>query len=366
MPEHELHSLVDQIRAARALGQALDIQGAGSKSFYGQPPCGRALDTRPFSGIASYQPTELVVTVRCGTPLRELETVLEASGQCLPFEPPRFAGGGTVGGMVACGLSGPARASSGSLRDHVLGVTLLNGDGQLLRFGGEVMKNVAGYDVSRLLAGSMGTLGVIVEVSLKVLPMAPASATLRLACDQPTALAWLNQWGGQPLPLNASAWFDGALLVRLRGAAAAVQASTLLLQHRHGAEHIEAPQSELLWQGLRDHTHDYFQQAGAALGHGEALWRLSVPQTAAPLPLAGMQLIEWHGGQRWCRTAEAASQVRQAAARVGGHATLFRGRNSAVEAFAPLPAPLARIHRQLKASFDPAGIFNRGRLYAGL
>ena len=220
-----LSALVERVQGARAGGQPLDIRGGGTKAFYGELPQGQALDVRGLSGISVYEPSELVVTVRGGTPLAELEAALAEKGQCLPFEPPRFGAGGTVGGMVAAGLAGPARVSVGSVRDYVLGATLLNGRGEVLTFGGQVMKNVAGYDVSRLLAGSMGTLGVILEVSLKVLPAAPATATLRFSMDEAQAIAQLNEWGGQALPINASAWWDGTLVVRLRGALAAVQAA---------------------------------------------------------------------------------------------------------------------------------------------
>ena len=210
-----LQRLVEQVLAARAARRPLDIRGGGTKAFYGGEPLGEPLDVRPLAGISSYEPSELVVTVRGGTPLADLEAALAEKGQCLPFEPPRFEPGGTVGGMVAAGLSGPARAAVGCVRDYVLGATLLNGRAECLSFGGTVMKNVAGYDVSRVLAGSMGIFGVICEVSLKVLPLQPASVTLRLEMDAATAIRRLNEWGGQPLPLNASAWWDGAPL-RLR------------------------------------------------------------------------------------------------------------------------------------------------------
>ncbi|HRI19216.1 MAG TPA: glycolate oxidase subunit GlcE, partial [Burkholderiaceae bacterium] len=200
-----LQTLVERVRAARADGIRLSIRGGGSKEFYGEPAQGVALDVTELRGISSYEPSELVVSARCGTPLAELEALLAARDQCLPFEPPHFGPGATVGGMVAAGLAGPARAAVGSVRDYVLGATLLNGRGEVVSFGGQVMKNVAGYDVSRLLAGSLGTLGVILEVSLKVLPVAPASATLRFSMDQAQALDQLNRWGGQPLPINASA-----------------------------------------------------------------------------------------------------------------------------------------------------------------
>ncbi len=357
-----LQSLIDQVRAARAAGTALDIRGGNSKVFYGETPYGEPLDTQILSGITSYDPTELVITAQCGTPLAELEATLAENGQCLPFEPPRF-GAGTVGGMVAAGLSGPARASVGALRDYVLGASLLNGRAEVLSFGGQVIKNVAGYDVSRLLAGSLGTLGLILEVSLKVMPMAPATATLRFEFEQVAALEQLHAWGGQPLPLNASAWWDGSLLVRLRGAMAAVRAAMASM----GGEVIEAAHAAPFWQGLRDHRDEYFTKAHNAVAGGSvALWRVSLPQTAPPLVLPGEQLIEWHGGQRWLCTSASAAKVRDAASRAGGHATLFRAQNKAAGAFAPLASPLDRIHRELKKSFDPDGVFNPGRLYPRL
>ena len=361
-----LKRLVDQVQSARAERTPLDIRGGGTKAFYGGEPVGLPLDVRPLAGISSYEPSELVVTVRAGTPLADLEAALAEQGQCLPFEPPRFdapgTAGGTVGGMVAAGLSGPARAAVGNVRDYVLGAALLNGRAELLHFGGTVMKNVAGYDVSRVLAGSMGIFGVICEVSLKVLPVAPASVTLRLEMDATSAIKRLNEWGGQPLPLNASAWWDGMLVLRLSGAAAAVNSA----QDRIGGEVIEAPAALAFWQGLRDHRDEFFIGAARAVNGGAALWRLSVPATAAPLKLSGEQLLEWGGAQRWICTSAPAATLRDAAAAVGGHAVLFRARDKVAGTFAPLKAPLDRIHRELKLAFDPSGIFNPGRLVPGL
>ena len=365
-----LSRLINQVQAARAERKPLDIRGGGTKAFYGGEPVGEPLDVRPLAGISSYEPSELVVTVRGGTPLAELEVALAEAGQCLPFEPPRFAhpgaghgtAGGTVGGMVAAGLSGPARAAVGSVRDYVLGATLLNGRAEVLSFGGTVMKNVAGYDVSRVLAGSMGIFGVICQVSLKVLPVAPASVTLRLEMDAASAVKRLNEWGGQPLPLNASAWWDGMLVLRLSGAAAAVKAA----QDRIGGEVIDLPAALAFWQGMRDHDDEFFIGAARAVNGGAALWRLSVPATAAPLKLSGEQLLEWGGAQRWICTSAPAATLRDAAAAVGGHAVLFRAREKHAGTFAPLTAPLDRIHRELKLAFDPSGIFNPGRLVPGL
>ncbi len=389
MPAHEtaheaaLQDLIDQVQAACANKRPLDIRGGGTKAFYGGVPRGTPLDMRALAGISSYEPSELVVTVRAGTPLAELEAALAEQGQCLPFEPPRFAvdasaggvaggadfgasartsAGGTVGGMVAAGLAGPARAAVGGVRDYVLGAALLNGRGELLNFGGTVMKNVAGYDVSRLLVGSMGVLGVLCQVSLKVLPAAMATCTLRFEMAAAAAIKQLNDWGGQPLPINASAWWDGMLVVRLSGAQAAVQSATQKL----GGEIIDAALAASFWNGLRDHGDEYFVGARKAVEAGASLWRLSLPAVAGPLKLSGEQLIEWGGAQRWLCTSTPAQQVRDAAAFEGGHATLFRGGDKSAGVFTPLSVPLARIHRELKKSFDPDGIFNPGRLYAEL
>ncbi|MBP6251561.1 MAG: glycolate oxidase subunit GlcE [Rubrivivax sp.] len=362
MTDTALAALVERVKTARAAKTPLCLRGGGSKDFYGGAPLGDALDLGVLAGISSHEPSELVVTVRAGTPLAELEAALAAHGQCLPFEPPRFAAGGTVGGMVAAGLAGPARASVGGVRDYVLGATVLDGRGELLRFGGQVMKNVAGYDVSRLLAGSMGVLGVICEVSLKVLPLPTASATLRFELDQLRALKQLNAWGGQPLPLSASAWWNGMLVLRLSGARAAVDAACRQL----GGESIEPAMAAAFWGGLRDHSDEFFVGAKKAVDGGAALWRLSVPQVIGPLKLPGEQLLEWGGAQRWLCTPLPAAQVREAAASAGGHAVLFRGRDKSAGAFAALKPPLDRIHQKLKSAFDPDRIFNPGRLVPDL
>ncbi len=358
-----LQQIVDRIRAASATRQPLRIRGGGTKDFYGEPSApADVLSTTALTGIVSYEPSELVVTARAGTPLTELEAALATQGQCLAFEPPHFGPGATVGGMVAAGLSGPARASVGSVRDYVLGVTMVNGRGEVLVFGGQVMKNVAGYDVSRLMAGSLGTLGLIAQVSLKVLPVAPAEATLRFEMTQSQALERLNAWGGQPLPLNASAWVEDAgvptLYLRLRGAVAAVEAACRSL----GGE--RQPEAAADWTRSRELRLPWFDARG-----GRDLWRLSVPQTAPVLDLPDTPYVEWHGGQRWVRAeASTAAALREAARAVGGSATRFiAGDTDAavgrIGRFDALTSPLDRIHRELKREFDPAGIFNPGRLY---
>jgi FAD/FMN-containing dehydrogenase len=361
-----LARLVERVRAARADRSALDIRGGSTKAFLGGLPVGEPLELRELAGISRYEPSELVVTARAGTPLAELEAVLAERGQCLPFEPPRFApadgdgpAGGTVGGMVAAGLSGPARAAAGSVRDHVLGVSLLDGRAELLGFGGQVIKNVAGYDVARLLAGSMGVLGMICEVSLKVLPLPPATATLRFDCTQAQAIDRLAVWGGQPLPVHASAWWHGTLALRLAGARAAVEAACARL----GGEAVDPALATGFWAGLRDQRDEYFLAAQAQVAAGATLWRLALPATTAPLALPGDTLVEWGGAQRWLCTDAKPATVRAVAHAAGGHATRWRGGDRSAASFEPLPPALLRIHRELKAAFDPDGIFNRGRLY---
>ena len=334
--------------------KSLRLRGGGSKDFYGGPLAGDLLDTRGHSGIVSYEPTELVVTARCGTPLAELEAALASRRQFLACEPPRF-GDATVGGAVATGLSGPRRATAGSLRDYVLGVKLMDGEGRVLKFGGEVIKNVAGFDVSRLIAGSLGTLGLILEVSLKVMPVPVGDATLRFEMPQDKALEAINRWAGQPLPLAASCWLDGMLTLRLSGAQAAVAAACAKL----GGDPLDNAAADGFWQGLREQSDGFF----VGLEPDAPLWRLSLPSVAPPLDLPGPVLIEWGGSQRWLCADVDAAQMRQVAARAGGHATLFRGGDKNGGVFAPLPPALQEVHRRLKQSFDPHGVFNPGRLY---
>ena len=390
-----LADLSDRVRAAAAARRPLAIRAGGTKDFYGNAvDAAELLDPRPYRGIVAYAPTELVVTVRCGTSLAELEAALDAKGQMLPFEPPYFGGefaprapnaGGeparvtadpvasgepTIGGAVAAGLAGPRRAAfgptGGGVRDFVLGASLLDGRGQVLRFGGTVMKNVAGYDVARLLPGSLGTLGVILDLSIKVLPKPVAESTLRFAMSQEEALHRMNEWAGQPLPISGTVWANDLLYLRLSGASAAVNSAGARLAAAHGGEQIDAEGAAALWRGVRDHRHLFFSPEDL---DARPLWRLSVPSTAEPLQLPGAQLIEWGGALRWLRTEFGAAAVHAQAQQVGGHATLFRGgdpQTRAAGVFAPLAAPLATIHRRLKAEFDPAGIFNRGRMYPEL
>ncbi|MCK9379837.1 MAG: glycolate oxidase subunit GlcE [Sulfuritalea sp.] len=345
---------IEEFRSRILERKPLRLRGGGSKDFYGGPLQGEMLDTRGYSGIVGYEPTELVITARAGTPLAELESALATRRQVLACEPPHF-GAATVGGVVAAGLSGPRRATAGSLRDYVLGVKLMDGEGRELNFGGQVMKNVAGFDVSRLIAGSLGTLGLILEVSLKVFPLPVAEATLRFELPQDRALDAMNRWAGQPVPLAATCWQDDVLTLRLCGAQAAITAACENL----GGERIAEPDATSFWAALREQTTAFF--AGDA-----PLWRLSLPSVTPPLDLPGSQLIEWGGAQRWLRGAGDVASLRETAAKAGGHATLFRGGDKNGGVFSPLPPALMEVHRRLKQSFDPYGVFNPGRLYPEL
>ena len=353
-----LLAIRDQIREASASQSPLAITGGATKAFYGEPLQGAPLDIRPYRGIISYEPTELVITARAGTPLAEIDEVLAGHGQWLACEPPVFSPGGTVGGMVAAGLSGPGRASLGAVRDYVLGAKMIDAHGQWLAFGGQVMKNVAGYDVSRLLCGSLGVLGVIAEVSLKVLPVPAQSSSWTFEVDATTAVRRFNELAGRPLPITACAWVDGRASIRLAGAAPAVAAAEALLRDEVGAE----PMDPAFWSALRDHT---LPTLAPELAPGEALWRLSLPSSTAPLSLPGRWLIEWGGALRWLRTDASAEAVRAAARAAGGSAMRFRGQGDE-PVFDPLPDVLAKVHRRLKREFDPRGVFNPGRLIPGL
>ncbi len=358
-----LAHIVDRIQTARAEQRPLRIRGGGTKDWYGEPPRGELLETHTLTGISSYEPSELVVTARAGTPLKDLEAELAKKGQCLPFEPPHFGSASTLGGMVAAGLAGPARASVGGVRDYVLGATMVNGRGEVLTFGGQVMKNVAGYDVSRVLAGSMGILGVIAEVSLKVLPTPRASSTLRFETPQQAdALAAMQRVALSSMPLSASAWCNGFLILRFSGARAAVDAALAQL----GGNKLQAPEASAFWSGLRNQRDSFFVAAGKDVADGATLWRLSVPPTTPPLKLDGPTLIEWGGALRWLVSRAPHASVRRAAETVGGHATLYHARERASGVFSPLAMPLARIHVDLKRAFDPDRVLNPGRLYPDL
>jgi len=371
--------LLDQVRQAAAVGTPLYIRGGGSKAFYGRHCEGQPLDLAGHRGIVGYEPSELVVTARAGTPLADIEALLAENGQLFPFEPPHFSspppsgerghdfhsdnpdslspnpspggGGATLGGMVAAGLSGPRRPWGGSVRDAVLGVKLLNGKGEALRFGGQVMKNVAGYDLSRLMAGALGTLGVLLEVSLKVLPRPAEERTRVFELDAEAAAARQIEWGRLPLSLSGTLYDGERLHVRLCGSAQGVAAG---LEALGGEEVAEGP-----WRAAREQTLPFFQG-------NSPLWRISLPAAAPALNLPGAGLTEWGGALRWLRTDLPADLVRQRAAALGGHATLFRGHDGRGEVFHALVPALRVLHMQVKRALDPQCLFNPGRMYEGL
>ena len=339
--------LLQQVNEALANATPLRIQGANSKAFLGREVAGEVLDTRAHRGIVSYDPTELVITARAGTPLSELYAVLDAAGQMLPCEPPTF-GDATVGGMVAAGLSGPRRPWAGSVRDFVLGTRVITGLGKHLRFGGEVMKNVAGYDLSRLLTGSFGCLGLLTEVSLKVLPKPRLCSSIALEMNSSQALTRLLEWGRQPLPISAASHDGKILRLRLEGGEGSVAAA----HERLGGEVIDPA----YWQDLNEQRLDFFNG-------GQPLWRLSLPQATGMLELPGEQLLDWGGAQRWLKSSADGTTIQALAAAVGGHATCY-SHGLQDNPFQPLAPALLRYQRQLKAQLDPHGLFNPGRMYA--
>lgn len=325
---------------------ALRIQGGNSKAHLGRVTHGALLDTRVHRGIVSYDPTELVITARAGTPLAELNAALDAAGQMLPCEPPHSEAGATVGGMLAAGLSGPRRPWAGSVRDYVLGTRIITGHGKHLRFGGEVMKNVAGYDVSRLMAGSFGCLGLLTEVSLKVLPKPRHSLSIALEISRERALLKLAEWGQQPVPISAASHDGQRLHLRLEGGEGSVTAA----HDRLGGE----PLDTAYWADLNAQRLAFFADP-------RPLWRLSVPPHTGPLSLPGEQLIDWGGAQRWLKSDADALTIRAIATQASGHASCHA---NCAQPFQPLAPALLRYQQSLKTQLDPQGIFNPGRMYA--
>jgi glycolate oxidase FAD binding subunit len=382
--QYLIDQFADAIRVAAGRNTALRIRGGGTKDFYGNCFIKRAgqsnvkpgsyddsevefLDVSSYVGMVDYEPTELVATARSGTRLADLEAELYRHGQMLAFEPPHFGSGATLGGCIATGLSGPRRASVGAARDFVLGVRMLDGRGDDLSFGGQVMKNVAGYDVSRLMTGSMGTLGVLLEVSLKVLPIPAMELTLRFQMNEAEAIRNMNDWAGKPLAISATCFCNGELTLRLSGAEPAVRAAHAKL----GGDEI--PEGKAFWASVREQTHPFFQEDKGSKEKNENkdLWRLSIKSTTPPLSLPGKQLTEWGGALRWLiashEDAEAVrTAVRQAARHAGGHATLFRTDAPRTDVFQPLAPAMMTITKRLKEKFDPKGLFNPGRMYPQL
>ncbi len=343
-----MQALQEQILEAFEQGTALTVQGGGSKHFLGQPVAAdEAISTGKLNGIIDYQPEELFIRAKAGTPLTEVETLLAENGQMLPFEPPHFSPSATLGGAIACGLSGPSRPWRGAARDFVLGCKLINGKGELLHFGGEVIKNVAGYDVSRLQCGAFGSLGLLVELSIKTIPAPRTEITLSQEADEPTALARFIEWNRLPLPLSGAAWHQGRLWIRLGGTPAAVEAA----RKQIGGEALE---NNDFWQDLKEQWLPFFKNE-------LPLWRLSLPRAAGKLELPGDYLLDWGGAQRWLLSEAAAADIQKISVEAGGHASSFSN-----GPFQPLSPALMMLHRRLKQAFDPKGIFNPGRLYPEL
>ena len=346
--------IIAALHRARDNRSPVTISGGGSKRHLAGRDCDyEELDVSGHRGIVDYQPGELVITARAGTPLCEITATLAEQNQILSFEPPLFNGKATLGGTLACNLSGPARPWRGSIRDMVLGVQLINGRCEPLNFGGKVMKNVAGYDVSRLQAGALGTLGVLSEISLKVLPRPQKSLTLRYEMTAQDAVDCMNRRAGEPKPLSGACWLDGQLHLRLSGAASAVDSTAT----QWGGEILQA--DEAIWEGLREIALPFF--AG-----NEPLWRFSVKSSAPVTTDFGPTLIDWGGAQRWVRGTHSREALERAAIDAGGHVTLFRGGDRSAEVRSPLSAVEQGLQQRLKKSFDPDGILNPGRLYSWL
>lgn len=367
----------EQILHAAKNKTPLSIEGGATKSWYGNANTYTKLDTSTYSGILEYQPEELVITACAGTPLKEIEAALKEKNQVLAFEPPHFGEHATFGGAIAAGLAGPGRISVGNFRDFVLGTRILDGKGQDLSFGGQVMKNVAGYDVSRLMPGSMGTLALLLEASVKVLPRPAATATLRCHISQEKALRTLNEWAGQPLPLSASCWIgngtgEGQLTIRLAGAAAAIKAAIPLMSSLVNASEVDPQSAEVFWNDLREHKLPSFENIAA----DQTLYRLALPAACGPLIISGASneiVLEWHGQQRWIKAAgdEATfTLIKQLATSHGGHATRFKqgmNVNPAFQRFTVLgeqahSKALELVQERLRSAFDPAGVFATNRL----
>jgi glycolate oxidase FAD binding subunit len=341
-----LQRFAEAIRSAADSKTGLRIRGGGSKDFYGFRLEGNTLDTSEYKGVVEYEPTELVFTARAGTLLSDVEATLAQSGQMLPFEPPHFDSDATFGGCIAAGFSGPRRAYQGAARDFVLGVRMLNARCEDLQFGGQVMKNVAGYDVSRLLTGSFGTLGLLLDISVKVLPIPEVEQTLRLEMSETQAIETMNRWAGQPLPLSATCFVANTLYVRISGAQSPVSAA----RKQIGGELVD---SNDFWQAIREQSHPFFSDA-------KPLWRLSVKSTTPPLQL-GPTLLEWNGSLRWVSSDGSLDQMHAAATGAGGHATAFRNhtRPATIQKLSPA---MLQLQNRIKNALDPEGIFGPHRL----
>lgn len=343
--------LQSEIKLAVETGNNLQIRAGGSKDFYGRTVIGgKELNIAKHQGIISYEPTELVIKARAGTPLKLIEQVLAEEKQMLAFEPPAYSESATLGGTVACNLSGPRRAYSGAVRDYVLGTKIINSKAEILSFGGEVMKNVAGYDVSRLMTGAMGTLGVLLEISIKVVPMPETETTLTQRIGIEEALKKLHQWSNLSLPISASCYYQGILYIRLSATEKAIDK----VQQKLGGEILN--EADVFWRSVKNQTHDFFIK-------DHSYWRLSLASNTPNLSLESEMLYEWGGALRWLKTELSQDKIRASTDLLNGHATLFRATEVRDEVFQTLPKHLLKLHRNLKQAFDPHGIFNKGRMY---
>ena len=352
IPQNDLETeLGSSVAQAVANGTALKIIGGDSKSFYGNPVEAQALEVGMHTGVIDYDPAELVITLRAGCKLNQVEVLLAENNQMLGFEPLHLDDKATIGGVLASGLAGPRRAYAGGVREYILGVKILSGRGEILNFGGRVIKNVAGFDVSRLMAGAQGTLGIILEASLRVIPRFETELSLEFEHSSVAAhIQWINQLSSKPLPLSASSWYQGRSTIRLSGSQQGVDSAAAKLGG--------TPETDI-WEQLREQRHDYFT-------NNKKLFRLSLPQTCEDLFPGESQLIEWGGAQRWLSGDPDLDQLRQKLESNEGTACAYRGVDPGAQVFHPLNSSMLALHRSLKSSFDPAGIFNPGRLYREL
>jgi len=352
------NKLIEQVTTAYTTKQALLINGGDSKAFYGNHVEGEIVSTAKHTGIIEYQPSELVITVRSGTRLSELEAELKANQQMLAFEPPQHSADSTIGGIVACGLSGPGRAAYGSARDFVLGTTIINGKGEKLKFGGQVMKNVAGYDASRLMVGAQGTLGLLLDISLKVLPIVETEITLKITNGLIDAVSQLRRWIKQGLPITASCFLKGTLYIRLGSTHSAVRHTLDTINKQFDTKEIDAN----FWMTIKNQTHDFFASKQPT---SDTLWRCSHQSATEFYGDTEKQLIEWNGALRWQYSDE---NLQAIAAGYGGHATRYpiNSNKQHSDIFQPLQPAMLKIHQRLKQAFDPENILNPGRLYTDL
>lgn len=349
--------LQEQIQTAFENKTPCRIVGGDSKHFLGNTSQGETVTTKNHSGVISYDASELVMTVRSGTRLAEINQILAENNQSLPFEPPAFSNDATIGGTIACNLSGPARPYTGAARDFVLGTKIINGKGESCQFGGQVMKNVAGYDASRLMTGAYGTLGVILDVSLKVLPVAQTETTIKIAQDVNTAIKTINQLSAKNLPITASCYFDEYLYIRLNSSKQNTQAvSQTICQQTDG---IEIDDSSDFWTNIREQQHEFFNS-------DKSIARISLPSICNNIDFDGEQLIEWGGALRWLKSDMDINQLRHAVKKLGGHVSAYKNFSDETEFFHELDPALKILHKRLKDSFDPAGILNPSRLYKEL